>query len=91
MLFHISPRRLVTARVKACHTGTVKPYVIGYIVLGVVAVVAVIIANQVGRRAGRRSLQQRLTALSELWRPTTQAWSRSSATSRRWPVTPPRP
>ena len=41
-----------------------KPYVIGYIVLGVVAVIAVIIANQVGRRAGRRSLQQRLTALS---------------------------
>jgi len=55
---------LVTARVKACHTGTVKAYVIGYIVLGVVAVAAVIIANQVGRRAGRRSLQQRLTALS---------------------------
>jgi len=42
----------------------VKPYVIGYIVLGVVAVIAVIIANQVGRRSGRRSLQQRLTALS---------------------------
>ena len=55
---------MVTARVKACHTGTVKAYVIGYIVLGVVAVAAVIIANQVGRRAGRRSLQQRLTALS---------------------------
>ena len=48
----------------ACHTGTVKPYVIGYIVLGVVAVVAVVIANAAGRRAGRRSLQQRLTALS---------------------------
>jgi two-component system sensor histidine kinase SenX3 len=55
---------LVTTPAKACHTGTVKAYVIGYIVLGVVAVVAVIIANQVGRRAGRRSLQQRLTALS---------------------------
>ena len=49
---------------RACHTGTVKPYVIGYIVLGVVAVVAVVIANAAGRRAGRRSLQQRLTALS---------------------------
>jgi len=48
----------------ACHTGAVKPYVIGYIVLGVVAVVAVVIAFQSGRRAGRRSLQQRLTALS---------------------------
>jgi two-component system sensor histidine kinase SenX3 len=42
----------------------VKPYEIGYIVLGVVAVLAVFIAAQLGRRAGRRSLQQRLTALS---------------------------
>lgn len=42
----------------------VKPYVIGYIVVGVVAVVGVIVAFQVGRRSGRRSLQQRLTALS---------------------------
>jgi len=55
---------LVNGRAWACHTGTVQPYVIGYLVLGVVAVVAVVIANQVGRRAGRRSLQQRLTALS---------------------------
>ena len=55
---------LVNAVARACHTGIVQPYVIGYIVLGVVAVVAVVIANQVGRRAGRRSLQQRLTALS---------------------------
>ena len=54
---------LVNAVARACHTGIVQPYVIGYIVLGVVAVVAVVIANQVGRRAGRRSLQQRLTAL----------------------------
>ena len=44
--------------------GTVKPYVIGYIVVGVAAVVAGIIAFQVGRKSGRRSLQQRLTALS---------------------------
>jgi two-component system sensor histidine kinase SenX3 len=42
----------------------VKPYVIGYIVVGVVALVAVVAAFQVGRRSGRRSLQQRLTALS---------------------------
>jgi two-component system sensor histidine kinase SenX3 len=42
----------------------VKPYVIGYIVLGAVAVLAVFIAARLGRRAGRRSLQQRLTALS---------------------------
>jgi len=55
---------LTTARARACHTGTVKAYVIGYIVVGVVAVVAVAIAFQVGRRSGRRSLQQRLTALS---------------------------
>ena len=41
-----------------------KPYVIGYIVLGAVAVVAVIIAGRLGRRAGRRALQQRLIALS---------------------------
>src|SRR5664279_3143550 len=40
------------------------PYVIGYIVLGVLALVAVFIAASLGRRAGRRSLQQRLTALS---------------------------
>jgi len=60
---HCLPR-LVTVRARACHTGTVKPYVIGYIVVGVVAVVAVVVAFQVGRRSGRRSLQQRLTALS---------------------------
>ena len=41
-----------------------KPYVIGYIVIGVVAVLAIIIAARLGRRAGRRSLQQRLVALS---------------------------
>jgi len=42
----------------------VKPYVIGYIAIGVVAVIAIIVAARLGRRAGRRSLQQRLTALS---------------------------
>ena len=41
-----------------------KPYVIGYIVVGVVAVLAVIVAARLGRRAGRRALQQRLVALS---------------------------
>ena len=63
VFLHCLPR-LVTVRARACHTGTVKPYVIGYIVVGVVAVVAVVVAFQVGRRSGRRSLQQRLTALS---------------------------
>jgi len=42
----------------------VKPYVIGYIVIGAVAVIAVVAAARLGRRAGRRSLQQRLTALA---------------------------
>ena len=64
MVFPHRRPRLVTVRARACHTGTVKPYVIGYIVVGVVAVVAVVVAFQVGRRSGRRSLQQRLTALS---------------------------
>ena len=67
MVFHevsLAIRSVVTVPARACHTGTVKPYVIGYIVLGLVAVVAVVVANQVGRRSGRRSLQQRLTALS---------------------------
>ncbi|HWD52466.1 MAG TPA: ATP-binding protein [Acidimicrobiales bacterium] len=41
-----------------------KPYVIGYIVIGAVAVIAVVVAARLGRRAGRRSLQQRLTALA---------------------------
>ena len=41
-----------------------KPYVIGYIVIGAVAVIAVVAAARLGRRAGRRSLQQRLTALA---------------------------
>jgi two-component system sensor histidine kinase SenX3 len=50
--------------VQACQTWSVKPYVIGYIVLGVLAVVAVVVAARLGRRSGRRSLQQRLTALS---------------------------
>ena len=63
-MFPQQTRSLVNAGATACHTGTVKPYVIGYIVLGVAAVIAVVIANQAGRRAGRRSLQQRLTALS---------------------------
>ena len=64
MFFRHALAGLVTARAAACHTGTVKPYVIGYIVGGVVAAVAVIVAFQVGRKSGRRSLQQRLTALS---------------------------
>ena len=51
-------------RPAACQTGSVKPYVIGYIAIGVVAVIAIIVAARLGRRAGRRSLQQRLTALS---------------------------
>lgn len=41
-----------------------KPYVIGYIAIGVVAVIAVIVAARLGRRSSRRSLQQRLTALA---------------------------
>jgi two-component system, OmpR family, sensor histidine kinase SenX3 len=44
--------------------GAVKPYEIGWLVLGIVAVLGVVIAFQLGRRSGRRSLQQRLTALS---------------------------
>jgi len=49
---------------QACHAGSVKPYLIGYIVIVVVAAIAVVVAARLGRRAGRRSLQQRLTALA---------------------------
>ncbi len=48
----------------ACHAGSVKPYLIGYIVIVVVAAIAIVVAARLGRRAGRRSLQQRLTALA---------------------------
>jgi two-component system, OmpR family, sensor histidine kinase SenX3 len=43
---------------------SVKHYVIGYIIIGVVAVLGILIAGWLGRRSGRRSLQQRLIALS---------------------------
>jgi two-component system sensor histidine kinase SenX3 len=46
------------------HAGTVKSYVVGYVVIAAVAVAAVAVAVVLGRRAGRRSLQQRLTALA---------------------------
>ncbi len=41
-----------------------KPYVIGYIVLGAVAVLAVVIAFRPGAPVRAARLQQRLTALS---------------------------